>query len=196
VPAWQGSGIRMNKRLTVYLDEKWWHALPLYALLEAKHGHLGGKGQKSDQHPLLPGPSEAWGCRSHCSTHLPKRGQGHRGCVSFAKALLTRNVCGKSLPKHERSRFLNAGLLLEACCFFNVSKIHLTSIVTPCNCNCNSQETSVCQNSRAARRRPTTRMIFIPWFQSQAREQVYERLIPPYMAAVSSHFFQRLRFSL
>lgn len=69
-------------------------------------------------------------------------------------------------------------------------------MLTPCKCNCNSQETSACQKSRAARRRPTTGMIFIPWFQSQAREQVYERLIPPYMAAVSSHFFQQLRFRL
>lgn len=37
-------------------------------------------------------------------------------------------------------------------------------------------------------------MIFIPWFQSQAREQVYERLIPPYMAAVSPHLSQLLLF--
>lgn len=116
--------------------------------------------------------------------------------MRFIRAWLTRNVHGKPFLKHEGSWFLEAGLLLEVCCLFNVSKIHLTSILTPCKCNCSSQEAGVCQNSPAAHGRPTTRVIFIPQFQSQAREQIYERLIPPYMAAVSSHFFQQLRFRL
>lgn len=179
---WQGSGTRTNKCLTARLDEKWWHTVPLCILLEVKHGQLRGKWQKSDPAPTPAGTS-TWG-------------QGRGGCVTFIRASLTRNVHGKPFLKHEGSWFLNAGLLLEVCCFFYVSKIHLTSILTPRKRNCNSQETSVCQNSRAACRRPAARMIFIPPFQSQARKQVYERLIPPYMAAVSSHFFQRLRFSL
>lgn len=124
-------------------------------------------------------------------------GQGHTGCVSFLRtSSFTRNIHGRSFLKNKRGWFLSAGLLFEVCCLFNVSKMHLTSIPTPCKYNCNSQEASVCQNSHAARRTPTTRIIFIPWFQSQAREQVYERLMPPYMAAVSSYFLQKLHFSL
>lgn len=127
---------------------------------------------------------------------MPMWGQGHAGWVSFLRtSSLTRNVHGKSFPKNETGWFLSAGLLLEVCCFFNVSKIHLTSIPTPCKYNCNSQEASVCWNSHAAHRTPTLRIIFISWFQSQATEQVYERLMPPYMAAVSSYFPQKLHFT-
>lgn len=50
--------------------------------------------------------------------------------------------------------------------------------------------------AHTAHRTPTSRIMFIPQFQSQAREQVYERLMPPYMAAVSSYFLQKLHFSL
>lgn len=121
---------------------------------------------------------------------------GGTGCVSFLRtSSLTRNVRGKSFLKNERCWFLSAGLLLEVCCFFNVSKIHLTSMPAPCKYNCNSQEASVPQNSHAAHRTLASRIIFIPWFQSQAREQVYERLMPPYMAAVSSYFLHKLHFS-
>lgn len=154
-----------------------------------------GRGINQIQHLLLPAPSEVWDCQSHCSIHMPTQGQGHGGGFGFVRASPTTNVHGKPFLKGEGSRFLNPGLLLEVCFFFNVSKIHLTYILTPCKCNCNSRETSACRNSPATCRTPTRGMIFIPWFQSQAREQVYEGLIPPYMAAVSSHFFQQLHFS-
>lgn len=121
-------------------------------------------------------------------------GQGHRGCVSFLRASsLTRNVHGKS--------FLKDGSSVPAFCLNSADSLMLAKSISPLyqhpvNITAIHRKAIVCWNSHAAHRTPTSRIMFIPQFQSQAREQVYERLMPPYMAAVSSYFLQKLHFSL
>lgn len=128
---WQGSGIRMDKRLPVGLDEKRWHTIPLYILLEAKHGQPGGKGHKSDPAPPPAGrPFRGLGLLvtlQHPHAHV-----GMVLGIGFVRASLTRTIHGKPFLKREGSWFLNLGFLLVVCFFFSVSKIRLRSILTPC----------------------------------------------------------------
>lgn len=169
---------------------------PLFVLLEAKHGQLRGKWQKLV--PASPPASTLGDLELLATPQDPPAYVGtgpYRVCEFFKDIITHQERPWQILPK-KKGWFLSAGLLLEVCCFFNVNKIHLTSIPTPCKYNCNSQEASAHWNGHAAHRTPTSRILFIFWFQSQAREQVYERLMPPYMAAVSSYFLQKLHFSL
>lgn len=125
---------------------------------------------------------------SICLCHFSPHGWGCGG-VGSIRGIAHLNYLWQTLPER---LFFTTGLLLEVCSLFNVCQIRLTSMLTLCKWNCSLQETGACQNNCAACWRLTTAVIFIPWFQSQAREQVYERLIPPYMAAVSPHLSQLL----